>query len=268
MMSKARGKRATGSIFLQNGKMKKNISMFFPAYNEEKNIPEIIEKATKVLRETAGKYEIIIVVYEGSTDNTTNIVKNYTKKDRHVRLILQSKDKKGVGYAKILGFKNAKYPYVFYADADLQFDLNDFKKFLPYIGEFDVIAGYRIKRQDPLSRILVSKCYNILMRLLFNVKERDLDCAFRLVNKNVIKNINLMCRTGVATTELLAKARKNGFRIKEIGVGHYPRKYGEPIFESKFLNIPKPKVVMEILREMNMLYKNLNLKDYKKSGKK
>src|SRR3989338_3201589 len=101
--------------------MKKNISMFFPAYNEERNIPEIIKKAKKVLRDVADKYEIIIVAYEGSTDNTINIVKQSAKKDGHVRLIPQPKGKKGVGYAKILGFKNAQYPYIFYADADLQF---------------------------------------------------------------------------------------------------------------------------------------------------
>ena len=79
--------------------------MFFPAYNEEKNIPKLVKAAAKVLREVANKYEIIIVVYEGSTDNTIGIV-NYSKKSgKYIRLILQPKNKKGVGYAKILGFK-------------------------------------------------------------------------------------------------------------------------------------------------------------------
>ena len=159
-----------------------------------------------------------------------------------------------------MGFKNAKYPYIFYTDSDNQFDLNEFKKFLPYIDKYDIIAGYRIKRCDPKTRTIISKLYNVIMRFLFDVKERDLDCAFRLINKRVIKNINLVCYTGVATTELLAKARKNGFKIKEIGVHHYSRKFGQPIFESRLLNLPKPKVIINLLKEMMLLYRDLNKK--------
>ena len=237
---------------------KPNITMFFPAYNEEKNIPKVLSSAEKILKKIADKYEILVVVYAGSTDNTIGAVKKFSKKNKKIRLLLQPKEKKGIGYAKIMGFTNAKYPYVFYADSDNQFDLNEFRKFLPYLGKYDIIAGYRIKRHDPATRIFVSKIYNIMMRFLFDVKERDLDCAFRLVSKRVINSISLKCRTGVATTELLAKARKKGFKIKEIGVRHYPRLHGQPIFESKLSNLPKPKVVKEILKEVISLYRDLN----------
>lgn len=236
---------------------KPDISVFFPAYNEEKNIPALLDSAVKVLDKVANNYEILVVVYGGSTDNTINIVKKFEKKNKKIRLVLQPKDKKGIGYANIIGFKNAKFPYIFYADSDNQFDLDEFKKFVPYIAKYDVIAGYRIKRHDPFSRILVSKIYNSIMRILFNVKEKDLDCAFRLVSKKVIGSIDLVCNTGVATTELLAKARKSGFSIKEIGVHHYPRKFGQPVFESKFLNIPKPRVVINILKDIRVLRRDL-----------
>lgn len=234
--------------------------MFFPAYNEEENIPKLLESATKILKEVTNNYEILIIVYGGSTDGTIDIVKKSASKNKKIKLLIQPKNKKGVGYAKIMGFKNAKYPYIFYADSDNQFDLKEFKKFLPYIDKYDIIAGYRIKRQDPKIRIIISKIYNAIMRLLFKTKERDLDCAFRLVNKRVINNIKLVCRTGVATTELLAKARKEGFKIKEIGVNHYPRKFGQPVFESGFLNLPRPKVVKEILREIMLLYRDISKK--------
>ncbi|MBI2541627.1 glycosyltransferase family 2 protein [Candidatus Woesearchaeota archaeon] len=239
---------------------KPNITMFFPAYNEAENIPRLLSSAVKILREAANEYEILVVVYEGSNDGTAGIVKEFSKKNKNIKLLIQPKDKKGVGYAKIMGFRNAKFPYIFYADSDNQFDLKDFRKFLPYIKNYDIIAGYRIKRQDPTSRILISKIYNAMMRLLFKTKERDLDCAFRLVSKRVINNISLVCRTGVATTELLAKARKKEFRIKEIGVSHYPRKFGQPVFEGGFLNLPRPKVVSSILKEIVLLYRDLNRK--------
>ena len=240
---------------------KPNITMFFPAYNEEKNIPKLLNSAMRILKEVAHKYEILVIVYEGSTDKTIDIVRKFAKNDKRIKLLIQPKDKRGIGYAKIMGFKSAKYPYIFYADSDNQFDLNEFKKFLPHIGKYDVIAGYRVKRYDPKMRIIISKIYNGVMKLLFKIKERDLDCAFRLVNKNVVDNINLLCQTGVATTELLVKARKKGFRIKEIGIKHYPREFGSSLFESNFLNLPKPIVVISLLKEIMLLYKDINSKN-------
>ena len=240
---------------------KPNITMFFPAYNEEENIPKVINSAINVLSKVANNYEILVIVYEGSTDDTIEIVKKFAKKNKKIQLLIQPKDKKGIGYAKMMGFKNAKYPYIFYADSDNQFDLAEFKKFLPYINKYDIIAGYRIKRHDPKTRIVISKIYNAMMRILFGTKERDLDCAFRLVNKRVINSIELTCSTGVATTEILAKARRKGFRIKEIGVNHYPRILGKPVFEWEIgLNLPKPKVVLDILKEMLKLWFDMKVK--------
>lgn len=246
---------------------KPNITMFFPAYNEEKNIPKVLNSAVKLLNEVADNYEILVVVYEGSNDKTIEIVKKFSNKNKKIRLLLQPKNKKGIGYAKIIGFKNAKYPYIFYADSDNQFDLNDFKKFLPYIKDYDIIAGYRIQRHDPMTRIIISKIYNAIMRLLFGAKERDLDCAFRLVNKKVINSkvvnsIKLICSTGVATTELLAKARKQGFKIKEIGVTHKPRISGKSAFETG-LSLPKPKEVYRILKEIVKLWFDMNIRKIK-----
>jgi dolichol-phosphate mannosyltransferase len=175
--------------------------------------------------------------------------------------LIQPKDKKGIGYAKIMGFKNARFPYIFYADSDNQFDLKEFKKFIPYLDKYDIIAGYRIERHDPKTRIWISKRYNVMMRVLMGAREKDLDCAFRLVNKKVINSISLICHTGVATTELLAKARKKGFRIKEIGISHYPRTLGKPIFEWEIgLNLPKPKVVIDILKETLKLWFDMKIR--------
>jgi len=234
--------------------------MFFPAYNEERNIEKLVKDAISILKKIANKYEILIIVYEGSTDKTVPIVKNLSKKDKRVKLIIQPKDKKGVGYAIKMGFDNAKYDYIFYADSDNQFNLQEFKKFIPYLNTYDIIAGYRINRQDPFTRILTSKIYNTLIKIIFGTKERDVDCAFRFVNKRIFKKIKLICRLGVGTTELLVKARKAGFKIKEIGVHHYPRKAGSSVFESKGISLPKPKVVLDLVKEMIVLWRDLHKK--------
>lgn len=236
------------------------ITVFFPAYNEEKNIGPCIEAGKKALEKYAHTWEILVVVYDGSIDKTMKIVQAYEKKDKRIRLILQSKEQKGVGTAYLLGFKNAKYPKVFYCDSDNQFDIDEIKRFIPYIDDFDIIAGYRINRQDSKTRIWTSLVYNFFLRRLFPIKERDVDCAFRFVNKKIFEKIPITSTTGLMTAEMLAKARIAGYNITQVGVSHYPRTVGEARFEMPAgLNVPKPTVVLEIVREIVQLKKEINL---------
>jgi glycosyltransferase involved in cell wall biosynthesis len=245
---------------------KPDVTMFFPAYNEVENIPSLLSDAKRVLQKHAKNWEILVVVYGGSTDGTIPLVKKYEKKDKRIRLVVQPTEKKGIGYAKKLGFAEAKYPYVFYADSDNQFRLDEFSRFIPYIGKYDIIAGYRIDRQDPKMRIWISKAYNMMLRMLLGAKERDLDCAFRLISKKVLEKVDLNCKTGLATTEILVKARKNGFTIKEVGVNHYPRMFGVPVFELQIgLNLPKPKVVWDIVKEIGALWFDIHFRNFRRA---
>jgi len=240
------------------------LSMFFPAYNEVENIPKLVKSAKKVCRETSKKYEIIIVVHQNSSDGTTELVKKLGEKDRKIKLVIQKKTDPGVGAAIRIGFNSAKYKNIFYADSDNQFNLEEFKKFVPFTDKHDIIAGYRIKRNDPEARIFTAKVYNAIVRTIFLVKQKDVDCAFRFVKRDIVKKIRLVCRHGLATTELLAKASRRGYSIKQIGVNHYPRTFGKPVFEIESgLNIPKPKVVWGLFVEMIKLFYDIYIvRDY------
>lgn len=239
----------------------KDLSMFFLLYNEEDNIRPLLDSALTVAQEVAETYELLPVIFEGSTDRTIPIAQELAASNPCIRVIVQPRNRPGMGNAIRVGFENARYSHIFYADGDNQFDLQEFKKFLPQIGEPSVIAGYRIKRQDPKFRLLSSRVYNIIVKTLFGVKERDVDCAFRYVHKHVLDKLTLVCATGLGTTEILVKARRAGFPIHEVGVTHYPRTAGQPIFEVKsswnILNIPKPKVVVDLLKEMSILQQSL-----------
>jgi len=236
------------------------LSMFFPAYNEIANLPKLVKSAKKLGNKVAHKYEIILIVHQNSNDGSIELAKSMARNDSKIKFVLQKRSNPGIGAAISMGFKTAKYMNMFYADSDNQFELNDFIKFLPYIEKFDVIAGYRIKREDPLARIITAKIYNMLVRLLFLVPQKDVDCAFRFVKKSVIKKIKIMSRYGLATTELLARARRNGFKIKQIGVNHYPRLHGKPVFEmGNWLNLPRPRVVLDLLNEIFKLAGDLYL---------
>jgi glycosyltransferase involved in cell wall biosynthesis len=239
------------------------LTAFFPAYNEEENIAKCIETAKVALEKYAKKWEILIIVYEGSIDKTRDIVKEYHKKDERIKLIMQPKERKGIGAAYLMGFEEAAYNKVFYCDSDNQFDPQEINRFSPYIKDYDIIAGYRIRRQDPFGRIWTSRIYNFMLRRLFPLKERDVDCAFRLVNKKIFDKVKIESKTGLMTAEMLAKARIAGYKVTQVGVTHYPRTAGEAVFEMPAgLNVPKPSVVINILKEIQTLRKNI--KKFKK----
>jgi len=232
---------------------KYNISSAFIAYNEEDNIIPLINSAKTIFKKIANKYEIIFVVLESSTDRTIEIIKERSKKNKHIKLIIQSVKEKGTGRAYRMGIENSKYNFVFYSDADNQFDLKEIERFLPYIEKYDIVAGYRIGRKG-LARIFTAKVYNAILKLLFGIKEHDVDCAFRLINKTAIDKLRSNCNTGLFTTELLVKARRAHLKIKEIGVHEYPRKAGKTLWTMPLINFPKPKVVFDILKEIKNLW--------------
>jgi len=238
---------------------KPDISTFFPVYNEEGNIPKLYEDATKTLKKVANKYEILFILFEGSTDGSRGVIENLVKKDEHIRLVIQPLDKKGVGYAYNLGYSSAIYPIIFYADGDNQFEFEEIEKFLKYINDHEIVAGYRVNRKDPIIRKITSKVYNLLVRIVFGKLARDVDCASRMVQKKIFEKVQLHFFTGLGTTELLAKAKFNGFKIKEVGVKHLPRYAGESVFEGRF-NMVKPNVVITQVRDLFKLRKELKNK--------
>lgn len=204
------------------------LSVFFPAYNEEKNIAATIEKAATVLRKLPlSKYEII-VINDGSKDRTGQILEQLSQKIAYLRIITHQSNK-GYGEALKSGFYNAKYAWIVFTDSDGQFDFSEVKPFLEKADQADLIVGYRLERRDNWMRKFNGWAWTTLNNLLFGIKVRDLDCAFKLIKKEVIETIPHLqsSRGGMISPELLAKAKKAGFKIIEIGVHHYPRAHGQ-----------------------------------------
>lgn len=237
-----------------------NLSAFFPAWNEEGNIKYLIEDALAILSEVADRYEVIIVLYEGSTDRTAEIVRRISEEDSRVRLVIQPREERGYGAALRLGYQNARYDLIFYSDADRQFDLGELKQYISLTERFDLVAGYRSRRSNPPVRIVVWKAYNWLMRVAFSLKERDADCAFKICRRRIFDKVSLNCRSGLADAELLLKARLFGYRITEVPVTHLPRRSGVSCFEAsggKLLNFPPLMVIWIIIKEVYALRREL-----------
>ncbi len=205
--------------------MNYNISLFFPCYNEEDNIETTVKKALDVLRSLTDTFEII-VVDDGSSDQTEKIVRSLIKEEKRIKLIQHPRNR---GYGAVLrtGLKNARYELICFTDADGQFDFSQIKKMLPLINDSDVVIGYRKKRRDSFHRLVNAKIYGLVIRLFFGLKVKDVDCGFKLFQKKVIDDIEIESQGALASAEILVKIKSKGYRIMEIGVDHFPRFAGK-----------------------------------------
>jgi glycosyltransferase involved in cell wall biosynthesis len=222
-----------------------NLSLFFPAYNEEANIERMVREAQKILPEVALDWEII-PVDDGSRDKTGEIADRLAKEDPHVKPVHHLKNQ-GYGGAVVSGFKAAKMDYVFFTDGDLQFDLREITLLIDKIDEGDLILGFRKNRRDPWNRKLNAFCWGTLVKLLFGFRAKDVDCAFKLVKRKVLDKVELTSTSAMVSTELLARSHKAGFRFAEAGVTHLPRQAGTQT-GAKF------SVILKAFKELFKLY--------------
>ncbi len=230
---------------ITNHHSKPSISAFFPAYNEAANLPKLISTTDDVLKKISSSYEIIIV-NDGSHDNSALIVKKISPKNKNIKLISHRRNL-GYGGALRSGFRAATNEYVFFADADLQFNIKELIKFMPYIYDYDIIIGYRAPRIDSFIRRLNAYGWKLLIGMLFGLKIKDIDCAFKLFSRQAIKNLNFHSNGAMISAEILIKLSQKGYRIKEIPVKHYPRISGRQTGA-------KPKIIIRAFKELFNFY--------------
>src|SRR5436190_14106895 len=201
-----------------------SLSVIFPAYNEEKNITRTVESARAILSRVAAKWEII-VVNDGSKDGTAQICDELAENTPDVRVV-HHEGNRGYGAALKSGISAARHEYIFFSDSDGQFDLEELPRFLDHARDFDIVAGYRAKRQDPLHRLINAWGWNMLVRALLGIRVRDIDCAFKVFRREVFERIQIRAVGAMVNTEILAQAMKFGMKIKELEVRHLPRCFG------------------------------------------
>jgi len=244
---------------VSNFNINKSISVFLPAYNEEKSIRKGILEISSYLKSRFKDYEILIIS-EGSIDKTNEIVRDLQKEIGNLKLFAKDKS---YGYAGALrtGFKNSTKKLIFYTDGDRQFDIKEMDKLLALIDRYDIVTGYKIKRNDPLMRIWMSDLYNLTMRLVFGLKLKDVNCAFKLYHKHVIENINFLpdLTQGVINAEIYLTAYKKGYTIGEVGVHHFHRTEGFASSEfgkrGKIIAFVRPKTIIGFLMDTFKLWK-------------
>ncbi len=201
-----------------------SISVFFPCYNEQGNIAGVVEKALIVLEKLDADFEVIIVD-DGSIDGTGKIADELAGENDRVKVV-HHRTNLGYGAALQSGFKAATKELVFYTDGDGQFDIKEMPALLALMEKCDIVSCYRLNRQDNLVRKINAWCWTKLVCLLFGMKIRDIDCAFKLYKREIFDNIKLVSTGALIDAEILARAVRKGYRVEQHGVHHYPRTAG------------------------------------------
>lgn len=202
-----------------------SISAVLPAYNEEANIVRTATSVADVLERLGIEYEVI-VVDDGSRDRTAQVTSELAEKNPRVRLVRHTVNQ-GYGSALATGFAAATKELVFMTDGDAQFDVSEITKLLPLLDHADLAIGYRAPRRDPFMRKLNAFGWNVLGRLLFGYTARDVDCAFKLFRRSILDDIDVASRGATFSLEFLVRAKRRGYRIREVPVKHLPRVAGK-----------------------------------------
>lgn len=204
----------------------KNLSIFFPFWNEEKNIESVVKKAIPIAQEVADKWEIIMVD-DGSSDKTYEIAQKIARENPSLKVLSHDKNR-GYGAALKSGLSASKYDLIIFNDGDGQFDFAEIYRFLEKIPNADMVIGYRKKRHDHPLRHLLMNLLKIWDLFFFGFYFRDIDCGFKLFKKSSLQKILPLHSEGaMITTEILAKAKRAKLKIEQVEVTHYPRRYGD-----------------------------------------
>jgi glycosyltransferase involved in cell wall biosynthesis len=230
-----------------------SISAFFPAYNDAGTIASMVVVADRTLRALTDDYEII-VVNDGSPDHTGEILEDLAARYPRLRVVTHPRNR-GYGGALRSGFAHASKDLVFYTDGDAQYDPRELALLVPAMTpNVDLVNGYKIERHDPPERIIIGRIYHKLVRTMFRLRVRDVDCDFRLLRRRIFEQVQLFENSGVICVELMTKVHQAGFRIAEVPVHHYHRAYGK----SQFFNFPR---VARVGRDLIRLWYQLIWRD-------
>jgi len=224
------------------------LSIVLPCHDEADNVVQAVREARHAAQRSARDHEIL-VVDDGSSDGTGRIAAEIVRTEPGVRLVVHSVNR-GYGAALRSGILAASMPWILLTDADLQFDLDQVEGFLPAAESADLVVGWRRPRADPFGRRVNAAAWNWLVRRTFALPVHDVDCAFKLVRRDLARDLNLRSDGAMISTELIVKALARGARLEELGVSHRPRMHGEQSGAS-------PRVVVRAFVELERLRRAL-----------
>jgi len=201
------------------------LSLVLPAHNESENLRWLLPHVNEVLPKLAEKFDVIIVD-DGSTDGTGDAAKSIAKDLGMELKVVRHEQKSGYGAAVGDGLRAADLDYVAFTDADGQLDVADLAKLVPLLKDADMVAGWRMTREDPAFRSVISGVFNQLVLWTLRIDVRDVNCALKVIKGSVLRRMTLHSRSALINAEMYWKVGRLGGSYVQVGVPHHPRTMG------------------------------------------
>lgn len=202
------------------------VSLVIPVHNESANMPRVIPAARATLAELTETFEIVLVD-DGSTDETVQVARGEMGPQLECLRVVSHARKSGYGITVADGLRAATGDWVAFVDGDGQFDPRDLRLLAQVAEGVDLVAGWRIHRADPWHRSVVSGIFNVLVRILYGIAYRDVDCGFKLMRRRLLDVASpILARSALLNTELFFKAQRSGLSVRQVGIAHHPRVAG------------------------------------------
>ncbi len=220
------------------------VSIVLPCHNEEACLEGVVRDACGAGRELALDWEVV-VVDDGSSDWSPELLRALQRDEPRIQVVTHERNR-GYGAALRSGFARAVHPWIFYLDADGQYDPFDLRNHLALVSSETMVIGFRAPRRDGLIRLLNGSLWTALTNAMLGLRVRDVDCGFKVFPRALLEGDALRADGATVDAELLSLARHRGLTIHEVPVQHLPRRGGRA-------SGARPEVVMRALFELAKL---------------
>ena len=202
-----------------------SLTLVLPVHNEVENLRWLVPHVASILPAIAERFNVVIVD-DGSTDGSGREGRELASAHGLALTVVRHSHKSGYGATIGDGLRAADLDFVAFTDADGQFEVADIALLVPLLDRADLVGGWRERRRDAWARTVVSGVFNALVVVLYRLPYRDVDCALKLMRREVLESFELEARSALINTELYYKARRAGWRIAQRPVPHHPRRAG------------------------------------------
>jgi glycosyltransferase involved in cell wall biosynthesis len=230
-----------------------SVSLCFPVYKDEATVRKVTEKALAVLEDVAEDYEVVIVD-DGSPDRSGEIADGLAEEYDHV-FAVHHPENLGYGAAVRTALDRARYEWICLTDGDDEYDVRDLKKLIRLRDHYRLIITFRFVKLYSTFRMFVSWVYNLIVRLMFRTRYRDISTGLRLIHRDVVDGLDLRSDSPFIGAEITIKAMLSGAPVGEVGIQTFPREFGRG-------SSVTPKNILATIRDLFSTYRTIFSSSY------